>query len=84
MERVDSPRAFAAGMSRADYAAMTLAVRLEADLLLADDRTVRRLAASGRLTVPSSAATVPPIGASAAAAICRARATVASGGTDHA
>ena len=45
MERVDSPRAFAAGMSRADNAAMTLAVRLEADLLLADDRIVRRLAA---------------------------------------
>ncbi len=45
MERVDSPRVFAAGMSRADNAAMTLAVRLEADLLLADDRTVRRLAA---------------------------------------
>ena len=44
MERVDSPRAFAAGMSRADNAAMTLAVRLKADLLLADDRTVRRLA----------------------------------------
>ena len=44
MERVDSPRRFAAGMSRADDAAMTLAVRLEADLLLADDRTVRRLA----------------------------------------
>ena len=43
MERVDSPRAFAAGMSRADNAAMTLAVRLEADLLLADDRIVRRL-----------------------------------------
>lgn len=32
-------------MSRADNAAMTLAVRLEADLLLTDDRTVRRLAA---------------------------------------
>ena len=44
MEGVDSPRAFAAGMSRADNAAMTLAVRLKADLLLADDRTVRRLA----------------------------------------
>ena len=44
MERVDSPRGFAVGMSRADNAAMTLAVRLEADLLLADDRTVRRLA----------------------------------------
>ena len=44
MGRVDSPRVFAAGMSRADNAAMTLAVRLEANLLLADDRTVRRLA----------------------------------------
>ncbi|MDE0024449.1 MAG: DUF3368 domain-containing protein [Spirochaetaceae bacterium] len=44
MERVDSPRAFAAGMSRADNAAMTAAVRLEADLLLTDDRIVRRLA----------------------------------------
>ena len=44
MERVDSPRDFAAGMSRADNAAMTLAVRLKADLLLTDDRTVRRLA----------------------------------------
>ena len=44
MERVDRPRAFAAGMSRADNAAMTLVVRLKADLLLADDRTVRRLA----------------------------------------
>ena len=44
VERVDSPRDFAAGMSRADNAAMTLAVRLEADLLLTDDRTVRRLA----------------------------------------
>ena len=43
-ERVDSPRVFAAGMSRADNAAMTLAVRLAADRLLADDRTVRRLA----------------------------------------
>ena len=45
MERVDRPRAFAAGMSRADNAALTLAVRLGADLLLTDDRTVRRLAA---------------------------------------
>ena len=44
MERVDSPRDFATGMSRADNAAMTLAVRLEADLLLTDDRTVRRFA----------------------------------------
>ena len=44
VERVDSPRDFAAGMSRADNAAMTLAVRLKADLLLTDDRTVRRLA----------------------------------------
>ena len=44
MECVDSPRVFAAGMSRADNAAMTLAVRLKADLLLTDDRTVRRLA----------------------------------------
>ncbi|MDD9987906.1 MAG: DUF3368 domain-containing protein [Spirochaetaceae bacterium] len=44
VERVDSPRAFAAGMSRADNAAMTLAVRLKAGLLLTDDRTVRRLA----------------------------------------
>ena len=31
-------------MSRADNAAMTLAVRRKADLLLTDDRTVRRLA----------------------------------------
>ena len=45
VERVDSPHEYAAGMSRADNAAMTLAVRLEADLLLTDDRTVRRLAA---------------------------------------
>ena len=45
VERVDSPYDFAAGMSRADNAAMTLAVRLKADLLLTDDRTVRRLAA---------------------------------------
>lgn len=45
VERVDSPRAFAAGMSRADNAAMTLAVRRKAGLLLTDDRTVRRLAA---------------------------------------
>ena len=44
VERVDSPRDSAAGMSRADNAAMTLAVRLKADLLLTDDRTVRRLA----------------------------------------
>ena len=44
MERVDSPRDFVTGMSRADNAAMTLAVRLEAALLLTDDRTVRRLA----------------------------------------
>ncbi len=44
VERVDSPRDFAAGMSRADKAAMTLAVGLKADLLLTDDRTVRRLA----------------------------------------
>lgn len=44
VERVDSPRDFAAGMSRVDNAAMTLAVRLKADLLLTDDRTVRRLA----------------------------------------
>ena len=44
IERVDSPRDFATGMSRADNAAMTLAVRLEAALLLTDDRTVRRLA----------------------------------------
>ena len=44
IERVDSPQDFATGMSRADNAAMTLAVRLEADLLLADDRIVRRLA----------------------------------------
>ena len=44
VERVDSPRDYATGMSRADNAAMTLAVRLDADLLLADDRIVRRLA----------------------------------------
>ena len=44
VECVDSPRAFAAGMSRADNAAMTLAVRLKAGLLMTDDRTVRRLA----------------------------------------
>ncbi len=44
IERVDSPRDYAAGMSRADNAAMSLAVRLKADLLLTDDRTVRRLA----------------------------------------
>ena len=36
-------------MSRADNAAMTLAVRRKAGLLLTDDRTVRRLAAVERM-----------------------------------
>jgi predicted nucleic acid-binding protein len=42
--RVTNPRAFATGMSDADNAALTLAVRKHADLLLADDGLVRRMA----------------------------------------
>ena len=41
---VATPRRFARGMSRADNAALTLAVQRKADLLLADDRIVRRVA----------------------------------------
>ena len=44
IETVQNPRRFAAGMSRADNAAVTLAVRMKADVLLADDRIIRRIA----------------------------------------
>jgi len=42
--RVSKPRSFASAMSRADKATLTLAVRKHADLLLADDRLIRRMA----------------------------------------
>jgi predicted nucleic acid-binding protein len=42
--RVSKPRTFAAAMSPADNAALTLAIRKNADLLLADDRLIRRMA----------------------------------------
>jgi predicted nucleic acid-binding protein len=42
--RVAKPRSFAAAMSRADNAALTLAIRKNADLLLSDDRLIRRMA----------------------------------------
>jgi predicted nucleic acid-binding protein len=42
--RVTRPRSFAPAMSHADNAALTLAVRKHADLLLTDDRLVRRMA----------------------------------------
>lgn len=44
VEAVPKPRRFAAGMSRADGAALTLAIRRKADFLLADDRILRQAA----------------------------------------
>ena len=44
IEPVANPRRFAAALSRADNDALTLAVRIRADLLLADDRLLRELA----------------------------------------
>ncbi|MGH7822366.1 MAG: DUF3368 domain-containing protein [Candidatus Binatia bacterium] len=41
IEVVRRPRRFAAAMSRADNAALTLAVRTRADILLCDERTTR-------------------------------------------
>jgi predicted nucleic acid-binding protein len=42
--KVARPRSFAAALSRADNAALTLAVRKRADVLLADERLLRELA----------------------------------------
>jgi len=42
--RVTKPRSFAPAIRHADNAALTLAVRKHADLLLTDDRLVRRMA----------------------------------------
>ena len=44
IEAIATPRRFALGMSRADDAVLTLAVRMKADLLLADERIIRRIA----------------------------------------
>ena len=44
IETVENPERFALGMSRADNAVLTLAVRMKADLLLADERIIRRIA----------------------------------------
>ena len=44
IEIVDRPRPFATGASRADNAALTLAVSMKAAVLLADDRLIRRIA----------------------------------------
>ena len=44
IETVACPRRFALGMSHADNAVLTLAVRMKADLLLADERIIRRIA----------------------------------------
>ena len=46
IEAVANPRRFALGMSRADNAVLTLAVRTKADLLLADERIMRRIASA--------------------------------------
>lgn len=45
VEAVRNPRRFAAAMSDADDAALTLAVRCKADFLLCDDRVTRAMAA---------------------------------------
>ena len=44
IEAVARPRRFALGMSHADNAVLTLALRIKADLLLADGRIARRIA----------------------------------------
>jgi len=44
IETVRQPRHFAGSLSRADAAALTLALRRKADFLLCDDRVLRRLA----------------------------------------
>ena len=44
IESVRNPRRFAAAMSAADNAALTLAVRTKADFLLCDERTTRTMA----------------------------------------
>jgi predicted nucleic acid-binding protein len=44
VEPVKQPRRFAAAMSQADDAALTLAVRLRADILLCDERVTRLMA----------------------------------------
>lgn len=44
VEAVRRPRQFASGMSGADNAALTLAVRAKADLLLCDERITRMMA----------------------------------------
>ena len=44
IEAVANPRRFALGMSRADDVVLMLAVRTKADLLLADERIMRRIA----------------------------------------
>ena len=44
IETVARPRRFALGMSHADNAVLTLALRMKADLLLADERIIRRIA----------------------------------------
>ena len=44
LEAVEKTRAFASAMSAADNAALTLAVRLGAEVLLCDDRITRRMA----------------------------------------
>ena len=44
VEKVSRPRQFAAAMSRADNAALTLALRNKAGILLCDERITRRMA----------------------------------------
>lgn len=44
IETVQRPKQFAASLSRADSAALTLALRRKANFLLCDDRQLRRLA----------------------------------------
>ena len=44
IEAVPRPRSFASAMSRADNAALTLAVRRKADILLCDERVTRLMA----------------------------------------
>ena len=44
IQAVATPQRFALGMSRADNAVLTLAVRMKADLLVADERITRRIA----------------------------------------
>jgi len=72
---VPRPRRFAAAMSRADNAALTLAIRRRAGYLLADDRILRRAAAAegirtlGTLGVLLRAMEVDPVAASEARAL---------------